>query len=546
MSLVDLNPAGLNLASLKPTTAASLAQDEAAQVQADTARVQLTNAQDEQQRNQAFRAQQKIAAQAPTVEAYTKLLAVAPREYVEGLKASIAQMDASQRKTLASQVLEPWLAGANGRPDLQKEKLEAQAAGFEARGMTEKAAGARDLIAKIDTDPDGVTAKLYATYVEAVGHEKAKAVLDSLGMTEKRLKDRADRILAQAKADPKRTDAELREQLAKAKKAELDAEAAKDAPALAAAQRKTAEIEASLKKQDMLATIDSKEASAYRDVNAGDVSALNAKQKNLTLDADVQKAIDEGRKEKALATVAEAGATKEALEAKREQEAAQTKNFKAQAAKAEADAKALPAHVQDSVLAGSRAARESQAAAMRARTVADGYRRIAASGTGEKGTLGKLQAWAREVAGTENKRDELNQLASRVLNNEIINEAQKIRPVSNEDTAMLRRGLPDPRGNPALVRDFMDALARVQEKQASVQIDETAWQATFKGPNNADKDTNINGVNVKAGESYDGFLRRAGHVRDALNYARNPATPPEKRAEALARLKAAGENVDGR
>ena len=124
MSLVDLNPAGLNLASLKPTTASTVAQDETAQVLQQLAQVQLTNAQNEQQRDNAFRTSLAVAAKAPSVDSYTQLLAGAPREYVEGIKASISQMDAAQKKTLANQILQPWLAGVNGRPDLQKDEME--------------------------------------------------------------------------------------------------------------------------------------------------------------------------------------------------------------------------------------------------------------------------------------------------------------------------------------------------------------------------------------------------------------------------------------
>lgn len=550
MTLLSIDPSSLTLASLKPNSAATMAQEAAAQTQQQVAQVQLVNAQDEQQRNQAFRTQMAVAAKAPSVEAYTQLLATAPREYVEGLKASISQMDAAGKKKLADQVLEPWIAGSNGRMDLMKQKLEVQAAGFEAAGMVDKAKGVRDLIAKADSDPDGVVAKLGSTYLEAAGPERFKALGESLGWDTKRRKDKAEALKLEGEADPELILANKREKLAKAKNEE---EQAKNAPQREAARARAQALEADIKatesrykEKEILSQMQLRTSQGVEAMAKADHSKYLTDKGYATFYSDVTEAASKARKEAALATTAEADATKEAISARQEEQAARTLNFKQQAAKAEADAKALPAHVGDAVLAGSRAARESMAGAVRTRTVADGYRRLVAAGGGETGAAGKLQAWARDVAGTQNKRDRLNQLADQVLNSEIIDLAQKIRPVSDTDMKILRLGLPDSRGNPKLVVDFMDALARVQEHAATTQMDETAWQAKFRGPNNADKDTRINGINVKAGESFDGFMQRAGHVRDALSYIANPKTSPENRAKTLARLKAAGENVDGR
>lgn len=494
----------LNYASLKPAFAAS--EEEAAnRVQQQVAQVQLTNAQDEQQRNAMFRASLTAIAKAPSVEGYTKLLSIAPKEYVEGLKASIAQMDSAERKTLADQAAAPWISGVNGRPDLMKAKLEEQAAGFESKGKTVEAEKIRDMIKAIDTDPDGaslVTARLGQAYLAAAGPEKFNALMASTGIEAKRRKELADMRKAEGEGAPEFVNAKLKEQLGKAQQEGAKGRTAEE---LATAQLKTAQTEAEFKRKQEESQIQARADQSKKDLADAEHTEFLTRRDRLTERDYITKASQEARTARANADTAEYGATPEALKAKAEQDKQHTELYKAQVSQIKDTLGGLPAHVQASVEKDLDASTESMAAAVRARTIADGYRRISAGAS--TGTPAKLGEWARKVAGTQNQRDALNQLAQRALNNEIITEAQKIRPVSNEDTAMLQKGLPDPRGNPKLVVDFMDALARTQERAASFAADKAAWKSEFKGVGNAREDTNVNGHPVKKGMSFVDFIR---------------------------------------
>jgi ParB family transcriptional regulator, chromosome partitioning protein len=490
MSLVDLNPAGLNLASLKPTTATSLAQEEAGQVQADVARVQLANAQDEQQRNEVFRTRQAIAAKAPSVETYTELLAVAPREYVEGLKASIAQMDAASRKKLADQVLEPWLAGVNNRPDLMKERLKAQADGFEARGMKDKAAGIRDLLAK--GDPDAITARLGFTLLESVGPERFKALQEAQGMTDERLKKKAERILAESKVTDERLTADRDKALAEARK-EGDL-------------AKVAAIEAEYARRQEESKLRTAAAQQKRDVASAGYSDLLTDRGKKTLESDVSEAAAKARKEAALATKAENEATPEALATERELKKQQVEKYKAEVNQLKTVLGDLPVGVQENVRKDIDTSTRAAAEAARIRRVETEYRKLKASGP-SVGTPARLRAWVRAQMGSENKRDEIYRLAESVIIQETVNAAQAIRPVSDTDMEILRGDKPKATSNPEYVANYMGALARAREAQAMAAHDMAAWQTAFRGIGNARENTTINGRPVKAGMPLTDFIR---------------------------------------
>lgn len=491
MGLVDLNPAGLNLTSLKPYTPEADAQTQTAKTQQQLAQVQLTNAQDEQQRNNAFRTSMAIAAKAPSVETYTQLLAIAPREYVEGLKASISQMDAAGKKKLADQVLEPWIAGSNGRLDLMKQKLEAQAAGFEAAGMVDKAKGVRDLIAKADSDPNGVISKLGATYLEAAGPERFKALGESLGWDTKRRKDKADRIKAEHGASEEMLDAAQREAVAKARDAELGAD--------------IKEIEKPLTRRKILSTIGSQEAQAYRDTQSGDHTRVLTRRDIATFDDDVAKAADDARKARADATVAQEAASPEAAKLRADEAQTRVKKIKQEAETLRAQARDIPSDMRKESLDSVDRSMVAFADVTRIRKLEEEYKKIPASAGGAPERFAK---WTREVLGNESKRDAVYLMAENVIKQEVLNEAKNLRPVSDTDMAILRGDKPKATSKPAYVARWLNALANAREAQGRADQGRSAWINTFRGPYNADQDTEIMGRQVKAGTTMADFLNR--------------------------------------
>lgn len=111
-------------------------------------------------------------------------------------------------------------------------------------------------------------------------------------------------------------------------------------------------------------------------------------------------------------------------------------------------------------------------------------------------------------------------------------------PASDKDIAFASKGFPSETADPQQVASFLTGFAKIRELEAKQNEARAAWTSRYRGLGDATSDTEIRGVPVRAGETFNDFVKRYQEGGAAAPAAGKAAAAPAAGADVRAQADA--------